>query len=122
MADSLRKAEALVLLLFWVHPLACAGSGGGMAIRTPEIVVARDGSGTFQTVQQAFDAVPNRSDQWTVIRVKSGRYREKIVLRPEEGRNGSCGTACGGGIEGLSRPPRGAERCLRVHVPGCLGF
>jgi pectinesterase len=85
-ADLQGVCEALLLLAFSVGPWGCAGGAEGTVIRTPEIVVAQDGSGTFRTVQQAFDAVPDRSDRWTVIRVKSGRYREKIVLRPEKGR------------------------------------
>ncbi len=46
----------------------------------PDIVVAADGSGTVRTVQEAFDSVPDRSDQWTVVRIRPGRYREKLVL------------------------------------------
>jgi pectinesterase len=86
MAGLERIAQALLLLFFGVVSWGCAGTAEGTAVRTPEIVVAADGSGSFQGVQRAFDAVPNWSDQWTVIRVKSGRYREKIVLRPEKRR------------------------------------
>jgi pectinesterase len=52
----------------------------------PEVVVAADGSGTFRSVQEAFDAVPDRSELWTVVRVRPGRYREKLVLKSEKRR------------------------------------
>lgn len=61
--------------------LGCAGTTGGMSPRMPEIIVAADGSGTFQTVQMAFDAVPDNSNVWTLILIRPGRYREKLVLR-----------------------------------------
>lgn len=85
-ADSQRMTRILLLLLCSSVPWGCAGSTEGTSVRMPEIVVAADGSGTYQTVQQAFGAVPDRSDEWTVIRVKPGRYREKMVLRPEKRR------------------------------------
>jgi pectinesterase len=52
----------------------------------PELVVAADRSGAFRTVQEAFDAVPDRSDVWTAIRIRAGRYREKLVLKGEKRR------------------------------------
>jgi pectinesterase len=48
------------------------------------MTVSGGGEGTFRTVQEAFDAVPDRSDGWTVIRICPGRYREKLVLKPEK--------------------------------------
>ena len=44
------------------------------------IVVAQDGSGTYRTVQAAVDAVPNQSEKLTIIRIKPGTYREKLVV------------------------------------------
>ncbi len=38
------------------------------------IVVARDGSGDFTTLQAAIDAVPDRSDRRTLIYIRSGVY------------------------------------------------
>jgi pectinesterase len=46
-----------------------------------DIVVAQDGSGTCTTMQEAFNAVPDNSGRRTVIFVKNGTYREKLVLR-----------------------------------------
>lgn len=61
-----------VVVLVWTMP--------GFAKNITK-TVAQDGSGDYTTVQAAFDAVPDgfRDDKW-VIRVKPGRYYEKIEL------------------------------------------
>ncbi len=45
-----------------------------------DFVVAKDGSGDFNTVQEAFDAVPHLRKNRTRIFVKSGIYKEKLIL------------------------------------------
>ncbi len=45
-----------------------------------ELVVAADGSGQFKTVQQAVDRAPAHS----VIHVKPGIYKERVVVPPEK--------------------------------------
>lgn len=45
-----------------------------------DFVVAADGSGDFKTVQQAIDAVPDFRKNVTVIFIKNGLYKEKLVL------------------------------------------
>lgn len=45
-----------------------------------DVVVAKDGSGNYTTVQAAFNAAPsNRNSRW-VIYVKNGRYKEMLEL------------------------------------------
>ena len=48
--------------------------------RTGPIVVAQDGTGTYRTVQEAVDAVPNQAQKTVTIRIKKGTYREKLVV------------------------------------------
>ena len=43
-----------------------------------QIVVAADGSGDFETVQQAVDHVPDNNNQPVVIRIKRGVYQEQV--------------------------------------------
>jgi len=50
------------------------------AERKYDFVVAQDGSGNFKTVQEAFDAVPDFRKKETVIFIKNGSYKEKLVL------------------------------------------
>jgi pectinesterase len=45
------------------------------------ISVAIDGSGDFQTVQEAVDSVPEHSDEATTIHIKPGTYAGQIVIR-----------------------------------------
>ncbi len=47
-------------------------------------IVSADGSGDFRTVQQAIDAVPEHSNERTVIHLKPGTYSGPIVLRREK--------------------------------------
>ena len=44
------------------------------------IVVAQDGTGNYKTIQEAFNAVPANSRKQTIIRVKTGIYKEKLFL------------------------------------------
>lgn len=44
------------------------------------IVVAQDGSGNFTTVQQAINAAPDRSETVTIIFIKKGLYKEKLIV------------------------------------------
>lgn len=45
-----------------------------------DLIVAKDGSGDYSTVQQAIDAVPSFRAKQTKIYIKNGIYKEKIVL------------------------------------------
>ena len=76
--------KGILFILCSLIPLGCAGTTTATSSNLLEIIVAADGRGTFRTVQEAFDAVPDQSDVWTLIRVMPGRYREKLVLRPEK--------------------------------------
>ncbi len=44
------------------------------------IVVAKDGSGNYKTVQEAFDAIPSGNTKPLTIFIKKGVYRERLVL------------------------------------------
>lgn len=44
------------------------------------IVVAQDGSGDFRSVQAAFDAIPSGNSNPITIQIKSGVYKERLVL------------------------------------------
>jgi len=48
--------------------------------QTKSIVVAKDGSGNYKTVQQAFNAVPENNKNPLTIYIKPGIYKEKIHL------------------------------------------
>jgi pectinesterase len=46
----------------------------------PAVIVAKDGSGDFTSIQQALDAIPAGRTARTVIIVKKGRYHEKLFV------------------------------------------
>lgn len=47
---------------------------------TYDMIVAKDGSGDFATVQEAIDAVPHLRKNRTRIFIKSGVYKEKLII------------------------------------------
>lgn len=51
-----------------------------VAVGQQRIVVAKDGSGQYKTVQAAFDAVPSGNTKPVTIFVKKGIYKERLVL------------------------------------------
>jgi len=58
-------------------------AGAAQAQTAPKadpITVAQDGSGTYRTVQEAVDAVPNQAQKTVTILIKKGTYREKLVV------------------------------------------
>ncbi|MFC3197867.1 pectinesterase family protein [Parapedobacter deserti] len=50
------------------------------SVLSAELVVAQDGSGDYSTIQEAIMAVPDMRSARTVIRIKPGVYKEKLVL------------------------------------------
>jgi len=46
----------------------------------PDFTVAADGSGNFKTVQEAINAVPDFRNKTTIIFIKKGIYKEKLIL------------------------------------------
>lgn len=51
-----------------------------LARSAADIVVATDGTGDYRTIQAAVDAVPAYRKTRTLIRVKPGVYRERVVI------------------------------------------
>ncbi|MBR1564693.1 MAG: glycoside hydrolase family 88 protein [Paludibacteraceae bacterium] len=45
-----------------------------------DIIVAKDGSGDFRTIQEAVNAVPDYRKSRTLIRIKPGVYCEKLII------------------------------------------
>jgi pectinesterase len=66
--------------LLFALTLTVLGVHAQTAPKTGPITVAQDGSGTYRTVQEAVDAVPNQSQKPVTILIKKGTYREKLVV------------------------------------------
>lgn len=67
----LHKILVILLLLVTVIPVQAGNY---------HFVVAADGSGDFKTIQLAIDAVPDFRKNETLIFIKKGIYKEKLVL------------------------------------------
>lgn len=52
-----------------------------------KIVVAKDGSGDFEKIQEAINAVPDSSATRTVIYIKNGKYDTEKLIVPETKQN-----------------------------------
>lgn len=44
------------------------------------IIVAKDGSGNYKTVQEALDVIPSGNDKPVIIKIKKGIYKEVVVV------------------------------------------
>jgi pectinesterase len=44
------------------------------------LIVAKDGSGNFKTIQEAVNAIRDLSQQWVTVHIKNGIYHEKVVV------------------------------------------
>lgn len=64
----------------------CLLIGSFLQASAYDIVVAKDGSGDYRTIQEAIDAVPLFRLPRTVIYVKNGVYKEKVIV-PEIKKN-----------------------------------
>ncbi len=69
----MRKVLGLLLLLFAV-------SGTWAQERQDTIVVSRDGTGNFRTLQEAIESARAFMDYTVTIYVKNGVYKEKVIV------------------------------------------
>jgi pectinesterase len=65
--------------LFFLSAIALIVTAGN-AQRTARIIVAKDGTGRYTTVQEALDAVPLNNTIPVEIFIKKGTYKEKLHL------------------------------------------
>ena len=80
-----RKMAEIVLADIRALKLGLAGHIGATGAAPKRVVVAKDGSGDYTTVQAAFDAVPLWNNKPLMIYIKQGVYREKLHL--DSGKN-----------------------------------
>ncbi|QQS35297.1 MAG: pectin esterase [Ignavibacteriales bacterium] len=63
-------------LMFFIF----ASASGFQPDKNIELVVAKDGSGQFVTIQSAIDAVESDNNQSVYIKIKNGTYNEKLFI------------------------------------------
>ncbi|XP_059295374.1 pectinesterase-like [Lycium ferocissimum] len=74
------KYTAMSLLFIAVVILSAMLCADSQLTEKPNVVVAQDGSGDFQTIAEAILAAPNRSVERYYIRIRQGTYREYIQV------------------------------------------
>jgi pectinesterase len=76
---------AISTLTLIIGSIDCSKAQEASAIVGKILTVATDGSGDFKTVQEAVHAAPTDKNRRLVIRIKSGTYKEKLVVPGEKG-------------------------------------
>lgn len=73
----------------YYYAVAARNAHGASLLSAPQqavpgqvIVVDGSGAGDFATIQEAVAAVPDNSDQVTLIKVNNGIYKEKVLIPP----------------------------------------
>ncbi len=79
--------KPLALKMIFLTILAALFYSFAARSATPDMVVAKDGSGDFTTIQKAIDAVPSDSDRPTVILIKRGVYNTEKLIIPADKKN-----------------------------------
>src|SRR5437868_243379 len=69
----MKSVMSLTLILFFIS-LHVAHA------QQKKIIVAKDGSGDYQSLQQAFDAIPSGNKKPVTIFIKKGIYKERLTL------------------------------------------
>jgi pectinesterase len=86
----MNKGIILAVILSSVSHASILAQGDGtlQGDLAPEIdlVVSGDGTGDYTSIQEAIDAVPDNAMERTVVFVKKGTYREKVLV-PSSKRN-----------------------------------
>jgi len=71
-------------LLFMVICLKCIFAFPQNKLPSDAVIVAKDGSGRFRTVQEAVDSIPKNSNRVErVIYIKNGTYREQVTIKKD---------------------------------------
>ncbi len=76
----MKRIIIIAALFFGLHPFAQAQQANVRASYKPNLVVAKDGTGDYFTIQEAIDAVRAYSPVHVTIFIKNGLYHEKVTI------------------------------------------
>ena len=69
-----------LLTLITLLTLPCSASAAGKYDNPDTLIVARDGTGEFRTVDEAIEVCRAFMDYHKVIYIKKGTYKEKLII------------------------------------------
>mgnify|MGYP000058633988 FL=1 len=79
---AIKKTSLLLcIILCLVFLLTVNIASDTFAAVKADIIVAKDGTGNFRTVQAAIDSIPSNNSKRIVIFIKNGTYKEVVTIR-----------------------------------------
>lgn len=78
----MKKVIIFLLLFISARQLVFSQQANVRSSYKPNLVVAKDGSGDYTTVQEAIDAVRAYTPTHVTIKIKNGYYHEKVTIPP----------------------------------------
>ncbi len=78
-----KKLSAFLCIIFCITIISPLNNIKVSAAANPDIIVAKDGTGKFTTVQAAVDSVPANNTKQVIIYVKNGTYQEVVTIRKD---------------------------------------
>ncbi|KNY29902.1 pectinesterase family protein [Pseudobacteroides cellulosolvens] len=79
----MKKFSALLCIMFCITIILPFNNINVSDAASPDIIVAKDGTGKFTTVQAAIDSVPANNTKQVIIYVKKGTYQEVVTIRKD---------------------------------------
>jgi pectinesterase len=77
-----KKVLSILCIIIYAAIFLVTGSVNIVsAAVSADIIVAKDGTGKFSTVQSAIDSIPDNNSKKVVIYIKNGTYKEVVTVR-----------------------------------------
>ena len=79
----IKKLSAILCIIFCTIIISPLNNVNRSVAVNPDIIVAKNGTGNFTTVQAAIDSVPANNTKQVIIYVKNGTYQEVVTIRKD---------------------------------------
>lgn len=79
----IKKLSAILCIIFCTISISPLNNVNRSVAVNPDIIVAKNGTGNFTTVQAAIDSVPANNTKQVIIYVKNGTYQEVVTIRKD---------------------------------------
>ncbi|MFC3561064.1 pectinesterase family protein [Pedobacter jamesrossensis] len=76
----MNKSAFLIFLTFLASTVICLETSGQNKIYPSKIEVAQDGTGNYETIQEAVNAIRDLGEKEVKIHIKNGTYKEKLII------------------------------------------